>query len=140
MACGCACHLLLMETVKCDLGIYPLWRTLHSVSLSSGCWKKCTGDLQDASVPGNDHCPDLYKLPEKEREPAAGRTRTAVLQGREISRIEKQFDMMKEMRTIFPPLERRVRCAFFVKSSLLRLQNAKTAMKIPGFLCPRRCW
>ena len=37
----------------------------------------------------NDHCPDLYKLPEKEREPAAGRTRTAVLQGREIGRIEK---------------------------------------------------
>lgn len=38
--------------------------------------------------------------------------------------------MMKEMRTIFPPLERRVRCAFFGKSSLLRLhkqQNSKNS-------------
>ena len=66
-------YLRIVETGQCYLGFLLIWSTLYSLPLHSGIDEKFPGDIQDASICGNDRRADHYKFQKETREPATGK-------------------------------------------------------------------
>ena len=63
----------LWKPVNAIWGSFLFWSTLYSLPLHSGIDEKFPGDLQDASICGNDRRADHYKFQKETREPATGK-------------------------------------------------------------------